>query len=80
MDMSERQPLFLKDKGDAMHRAGNYKAALNAYSKALRLDASLTACQSNRALTHLKLQDWRHAALIRSKLVYMKATCHKASI
>lgn len=61
VDISERQPLFLKDKGDSMHKAGNYRAALNAYSKALKMDTSLTACYCNRSLTHMKLQDYRQA-------------------
>ena len=63
LDMSEREPMFLKDKGDAMHKAGNHRAALNAYTKALKLDASLTACYCNRAVVHLKLQDYRHAVI-----------------
>lgn len=63
VDMSERQPLFLKDKGDAMHRSGNYRAAINAYTKALELDASLTMCYANRAASYLKAQDYRQAAL-----------------
>ena len=51
--------MFLKDKADAMHRSGNYRGAVNAYTKALQIDASLTACLSNRAASHLKLKDFR---------------------
>lgn len=57
--MSERQPMFLKDKGDAMHKSGNYRAAINAYTKALEIDATLSVCYANRAASYLKLHDFR---------------------
>lgn len=60
--MSERQPMFLKDKGDTMHRSGNYRAAINAYTKALEIDASLSVCYANRAASYLKSQEFRQAA------------------
>ena len=59
VNMSERQPLFLKDKGDAMHRSGNYRAAINAYTKAVEIDGSIASCYANRAASHLKLQEFR---------------------
>ena len=61
VDMSERQPMFLKDKADAMHRAGNFKAAVNAYAQAVQIDASMTVCYSNRAASYLKLKEFRQA-------------------
>ena len=33
--ITEREPVFLKDKGDAFFRAGNYRSALEAYTAAL---------------------------------------------
>ncbi|GFR46189.1 hypothetical protein Agub_g7718 [Astrephomene gubernaculifera] len=57
VDLAERQPLFLKDKGDAMYRAGNYSGALNAYSRALQLDGRLPALHANRAACRLALGD-----------------------
>ena len=62
VDMSERQPMFLKDRGDTRHRSGNFRAAINAYSKALEIDASLTVCYANRAASCLKAQEYRQAA------------------
>ena len=35
LDVSDRQPVFLKDKGDALHAQRNYAAALNAYTRAI---------------------------------------------
>ena len=61
VDMSERQPMFLKDKADAMHRAGNYRAAVNAYAQAVQIDAGMTVCYSNRAASYLKLKEFRQA-------------------
>ena len=38
LDISERQPVFLKDKGDALFAQRNYAAAVNAYSAALEAE------------------------------------------
>ena len=62
LHMSERQPMFLKDKGDTMHRSGNCRAAINAYTKALEIDAALSVCYANRAASYLKVQEFRQAA------------------
>lgn len=62
--MSERQPMFLKDRGDAMHRSGNYRAAINAYTEALEIDVSLSVCYANRAASYLKAQEYRQAASV----------------
>ena len=56
--------MFLKDRGDAMHRSGNYRAAINAYTKALEIDASLSVCYANRAASYLKTQEYRQAASV----------------
>ncbi len=53
--------MFLKDKADGMHRAGNYRAAVNAYTKAIQIDVGMTVCYSNRAASYLKLKEFRQA-------------------
>ncbi|GIL60217.1 hypothetical protein Vafri_14829 [Volvox africanus] len=55
IDIAERQPLFLKDKGDKMYKAGNYSGALNAYSRAIQLDDCHAAVRTNRAACRLAL-------------------------
>ncbi|GLC51791.1 hypothetical protein PLESTB_000548900 [Pleodorina starrii] len=55
VDVAERQPLFLKDKGDELFRAGNYSGALNAYSRAIQLDDCHAAVRANRAACRLAL-------------------------
>ncbi|KAG2487660.1 hypothetical protein HYH03_013797 [Edaphochlamys debaryana] len=61
-DLAERQPLFLKDKGDALFRAGNYAGAVNAYTRALSIDDSISAIHSNRAAARLASGDPAGAA------------------
>eukprot|EP00873_Tetraselmis_striata_P001874 jgi/Tetstr1/422138/TSEL_012993.t1 len=56
-DVSERQPVFLKDKGDALYAKGNFQGALNAYSRALAIDPEHLPSLANRSACHLKLGD-----------------------
>lgn len=35
--LADRHPAFLKDRGDALFRAGNFAGAVNAYTRALEL-------------------------------------------
>lgn len=55
VDITERQPVFLKDKGDAMFKQGNYRGAINAYSRAIDLDPQLPLIWANRAACQLKV-------------------------
>nr|BBA27223.1 DYX1C1-like protein [Chlamydomonas reinhardtii] len=63
-DLSERQPLFLKDKGDAMFRAGNFSGALNAYHRAIALDDAASAAASDPAAAAPALRSNRAACLL----------------
>ncbi|KAI8822538.1 uncharacterized protein EV422DRAFT_524364 [Fimicolochytrium jonesii] len=53
--IDETNPIFLKDKGNAFYRTGNFEAAINAYSAALKLDPDSLPCLSNRAASYLHL-------------------------
>merc|ERR1711871_14822 len=55
-DISERDPFWIKGKGDDFFRAKDYRAAVNAYSSAYSLDNTLIAALSNRAACHLQLK------------------------
>lgn len=57
VDVADRQPVFLKDKGDGLYKQGNYKGALHAYSRAIDLDPAIPLLWANRAAAHLKLGD-----------------------
>ncbi|XP_024136777.1 dynein assembly factor 4, axonemal [Oryzias melastigma] len=51
----ERNPDWLKDKGDKCFKVGDYMGALNAYSLAIKINKKIPALFSNRAACHLKL-------------------------
>ncbi|XP_077372479.1 dynein axonemal assembly factor 4 [Festucalex cinctus] len=57
----ERNPDWLKDKGNKYFAAGNYLSALNAYNLAIRLNRKIPALFSNRAACHLKLRNFHKA-------------------
>ncbi|KAI4886008.1 hypothetical protein NFI96_000955 [Prochilodus magdalenae] len=57
----EKNPDWLKDKGDHFFRTGNYQAAVNAYDLAIKLNRSIPALFSNRAACHLKLRNLHKA-------------------
>ncbi|XP_042268015.1 dynein assembly factor 4, axonemal [Thunnus maccoyii] len=57
----ERNPDWLKEKGDKCFATGNYLAAVNAYNLAIRLNRKIPALYSNRAACHLKLRNLHKA-------------------
>ncbi|XP_073709910.1 dynein axonemal assembly factor 4 [Misgurnus anguillicaudatus] len=57
----ERNPDWLKEKGDKFFLAGNYQAAVNAYSLAIKLNRKIPALFSNRAACHLKMRNLHKA-------------------
>lgn len=50
---NERNPEFLKDKGAEFFRTGNYEAAVNIFSEAIKLNPNLPQLLSNRAACYL---------------------------
>ncbi|KAM9223853.1 dynein axonemal assembly factor 4 [Leptosomus discolor] len=57
----EKNPDWLKDKGNKMFAMGNYLAAVNAYNLAMRLNNKLPLLYLNRAACHLKLRNFHKA-------------------
>ncbi|XP_056622390.1 dynein assembly factor 4, axonemal [Triplophysa dalaica] len=57
----ERNPDWLKEKADKFFLAGNYHAAVNAYSLAIKLNRKIPALFSNRAACHLKMRNLHKA-------------------
>ena len=53
-DLENKNPLWLKDKGDRLIGDKNYSAAIDAYSEALKIDPSQTKILMNRSLAYLK--------------------------
>ncbi|KAJ7569316.1 hypothetical protein O6H91_01G072500 [Diphasiastrum complanatum] len=57
IDVSEREPLFLQDKGDQFYQTGDFNSAINAYTKALEKDPSLLFSYANRAACYLHVKE-----------------------
>ncbi|NWX47394.1 DAAF4 factor, partial [Steatornis caripensis] len=57
----EKNPDWLKDKGNKMFATGNYLAAVNAYNLAVRLNNKLPLLYLNRAACQLKLRNLHKA-------------------
>uniref|UniRef100_A0A098M0I1 Dynein axonemal assembly factor 4 n=1 Tax=Hypsiglena sp. JMG-2014 TaxID=1550645 RepID=A0A098M0I1_9SAUR len=53
----EKNPEWLKDKGNKMFETGNYLAAVNAYSLAIRINNKIPILYLNRAACHLRLRN-----------------------
>lgn len=54
IDVEDKDPLWLKDKGDHFYRRNDFYSALNAYSKSLTFDKDFLMCMLNRATTFLR--------------------------
>ena len=55
-DIAERDPFWLKGKGDDFFKAKDFKGAVNAYSAALQAQPTMFAALSNRAAACLALR------------------------
>ncbi|XP_076017279.1 dynein axonemal assembly factor 4 [Genypterus blacodes] len=67
----ERNPDWLKEKGDKCFAAGDYLGAVNAYNMAIKLNAKLPALFSNRAACHLKLRNLHKAIKDSSQALHL---------
>jgi len=56
IDVEDKDPVWLKDKGDHFFKRFDYNAALNAYSKALNEDPEFLSGRLNRASCFIKLR------------------------
>ncbi|GFN83463.1 dyslexia susceptibility 1 candidate gene 1 protein homolog [Plakobranchus ocellatus] len=54
----EKNPQWLQDKGNSFFTSGDYQAAINAYTHAIRMTPKLPSLYSNRAACHLKLRNF----------------------
>ncbi|XP_026978881.1 dynein axonemal assembly factor 4 isoform X2 [Sagmatias obliquidens] len=65
----EKNPEWLKDKGNKLFATENYLAAINAYNLAIRLNSKIPLLYLNRAACHLKLKNL-HKAIEDSSKAY----------
>ena len=56
IDVEDKDPVWLKDKGDHYFKRFDYNAALNAYTKAINEDPEFLAGRLNRASCFIKLR------------------------
>uniref|UniRef100_A0ABM5EY15 Dynein axonemal assembly factor 4 n=1 Tax=Pogona vitticeps TaxID=103695 RepID=A0ABM5EY15_9SAUR len=57
----EKNPDWLKDKGNKLFEMGNYLAALHAYNLAIRISNQIPTLYLNRAACHLRLRNLHKA-------------------
>jgi dyslexia susceptibility 1 candidate gene 1 protein len=60
IDIEDKDPVWLKDKGDHFYNRNDYQSALNAYSKALEYDKDFLMGRLNRATTWLRVRVPEH--------------------
>lgn len=58
IDVEDKDPVWLKDKGDHFFRRFDYNAALNAYTKALKEDPEFLMGRLNRATVFIKMRSY----------------------
>ncbi|KAF7261640.1 hypothetical protein EG68_00915 [Paragonimus skrjabini miyazakii] len=54
----EMDPIWLRGKGDSLFHAGDFEAAVEAYTRAIELSPKLHSAYSNRAACHLQLRSF----------------------
>jgi dyslexia susceptibility 1 candidate gene 1 protein len=56
VDVEDKDPVWLKDKGDHFYKRNDFTSAITAYSKALKADKDLLSGRLNRATCFLKMR------------------------
>jgi len=58
IDIEDKDPIWLKDKGDHFFKRADYTAACNAYTKALKEDKDFAMARLNRAACFIKMRHY----------------------
>ena len=58
IEADDKDPVWLKDKGDLFFKRSDYHAAINAYSKALKADKDFLSGRLNRATCYIKTRNF----------------------
>ncbi|XP_071454113.1 dynein axonemal assembly factor 4-like [Hetaerina americana] len=62
LSLEEKDPMWLKEKGDSFFKLGNYHGAIAAYTHGIKLSGKMPALYSNRASAHIALGNFFKAA------------------
>ena len=60
INIEDKDPLWLKDKGDHFYNRNDFHSAVNAYGKSLEFDKEFLMSRLNRATTWLKVRQFLH--------------------
>eukprot|EP00826_Nyctotherus_ovalis_P019980 TRINITY_DN16232_c0_g1_i7.p1 TRINITY_DN16232_c0_g1~~TRINITY_DN16232_c0_g1_i7.p1 ORF type:complete len:668 (-),score=237.84 TRINITY_DN16232_c0_g1_i7:135-2138(-) len=60
LSFEEKNPLWLKEKGDNFFNNNDFVSALNAYTKSLEGDSGFLKCYLNRATCYLKVRAYKN--------------------
>ena len=58
IDIEDKDPLWLKDKGDHFYKRHDYHSALNAYSKSIENDKEFLMSRLNRGTTFIRIREF----------------------
>jgi hypothetical protein len=58
IDIEDKDPLWLKDKGDHFYKRNDFHSALNAYCKSIENDKEFLMSRLNRATTFLRTRSF----------------------
>lgn len=59
INIEDKDPLWLKDKGDHFYNRHDYHAAVNAYSKSIQNDKDFLMARLNRATTFIRMRAYQ---------------------
>jgi len=59
IDIEDKDPLWLKDKGDHFYKRHDFMSAINAYSKAIKIDNGFLFCRLNRGTTFMRMRQFQ---------------------
>ena len=62
-DIEDKDPVWLKDKGDHFHKRHDYNSAMNAYTKSIKNDSEFLMCYLNRATACMKMHNFEGGIL-----------------
>lgn len=63
IDIEDKDPVWLKDKGDHFYNRNDFQSAVNAYSKALEFDKEFMMGRLNRATTWIRIKAYENCIL-----------------